>query len=719
METKLDCFVAISEQGYKEGEALSADIGDEAIDRDGDDTGYTDVNIGNPCNVNGEITSIEIWALTNLVGCKVASFYIVSRSGNNAYLATRDYVVIGAVTAGSKQTFPVNLLIRKGDYIGYWADSGDIEYSYADNAGVWSVQNDSIPCSNKLFTYYVGDAISVKGTGIEITPKTFANIDGTLLVDDNGSTSAGGIDFYGVRIPCELDVRRDIIGTYFNVGQGIRIAITVNGEPVEDSLIGDITIAHNLNYISTFSFTLGNPKYSPLTLTGANIVVNSVVIITIYVNGQAFILFTGLIDETRTTYDGGYRLQINGRDYGKKLLDKTMTLISVQESADKSYRGSMVKYLAGQADITNVNVPTGDKVTIDHSFQDQTIWDMIQKECAIEGWYVQHDENAIMKLQIRKIKSNKTSYPVADWEYGEDKFIQLGLETSDIGIINKVIILGAIFEEETITVNPVVPVEVVKPPVLYDETSTTFNKSFTVGEVVTNWSEGDATLKVITEYIGYTKPLGYLFPVSQNYKFKIIGSMSGKIKSLEFSVSGGATKAGQSSNYVLVARGIGYEYPPLSATEKAFSISITVKTKDRASGGIEELEEENPEETFTSTITYTQVKATVTDNISISVYGERKPNNEGTLEFPLAETEAQCKRIGENIILDSHRFIKQPDFEIPFNPKLIVGQTVELTDKKIGYDEDRYFVEEVIHTIGADSEGKMKARTRIGCVYYA
>ena len=564
-------------------------------------------------------------------------------------------------------------------------------------------------------------------SGQSSTGKTYASSSGTLLVNDidvGGLPRDSGI-FSWVRIPCQLDVVTDIIGTYFNVGQGIRVAITVDGESVSDSLIGDITIAHNLNYISTFSFTLGNPKYSPL-VSPYYIAVNSVVIITVYVNGQAFTLFTGLVDETRTTYDGGYRLQINGRDYGKKLLDKTMTLISVQDSADKSYRGSMVKYLAGQASITNVNVPTGDKVTIDHSFQDQTLWDMVQKECAIEGWYVQHDENAIMKLQIRKIKSNKTSYPVADWEYGEDKFIQLGLETSDIGIINKVIILGAIFEEETITVDTVdiesgggLHIEVLSKDEGYEITPYTFGKDFTQAQNVI-WSEGDAVIKVTASYIGFTKPSGYIFPQSQNYKFTISGSDSGKIKGLEASVTGGATKISQGSNSVSVARKIVLigAWPP-SIQEAAFSITISFKTKERISGGIEELEEENPEETFTSTITYTQVKAIVTDNTSIGIYGERKPNNEGTLEFPLAETEAQCKRIGENIIPDSHRFIEQPDFNVQFNPKLIVGQTVELTDKKIGYNKDRYFVEEAIHTIGADAEGRMKARTRIGCVYYA
>jgi len=546
--------------------------------------------------------------------------------------------------------------------------------------------------------------------------KTYANIAGTLLVDDNDLGN-----FFGVRIPCSLTVTRNVVGACLNTSQGIRVTITVDGEDVSDSLIGSITISHNLNYISTFSFNLGDPKYSPLI--DSHIVVNSVVIITAYINGQAIKMFTGLLDETMTTYDGGYRLQINGRDYGKKLLDKTMTLISVQDSASNSTRGSIVKYLAGQAGITNVNVPAGDAVTIDHSFQDQTIWDMIQKECAIEGWYVRFDENGIMKVKTRTIKTNETSYPTPDWEYGEDKFIQLGLETSDKGIINKVIILGAIFEEETITITPAdtteTPPEVDVPEKEYTEDSIPVSKSFVLGESVTNWSYNSGGYKVTVSYDGPIKPSGYIFPKYQSYRFYITGA---NIVDVTYSVSGGATLQGGNNTGCLIYRDI-QSTLTWTFTEKAFSITITIKTKVETAGGdvwiADNLPAEVAADTVISTITYTQVKASVEDAASIALYGERKPNNEGTLEFPLAETEAQCKRIGENIILDSHRFTKQPDDEVPFNPKLIVGETVEFTDKKIGYDEDRYFGEEVIHTIDIDKEGKIKARTRTGCVYYA
>ena len=531
--------------------------------------------------------------------------------------------------------------------------------------------------------------------------KTYAEIDGTLLVNQEG-------EFFGKTIDGELTVVRNVVGACLDTSQSLRMTITIDGEDVSDSIVGDIKIAHNLNYISTFSLSLGDPKYSPLT--DSHIAINKEVVITVFINGQEIKMFTGLTDRPYVNSDGGFIIDITGRGYGKKLL-KTMTLISIQESAEKAYRGSMVKYLASQTDITNINVPTGDKVTIDHSFQDQFVWDMIQKECAIEGWYVRFDESGIMHLKTRELKTT------ADWEYGEDKFVQLGLDGTAEGVINKVIILGAIFEEEIITINDL---EVPPYEPVYDEDTTIIEKSFTAGESVPAWSYNDGNFKVTAKYIGYTKPAGYIFPKFQDYKFTVtVLNNDLDVQNMTFTITGGAGKYWEGNTGCNIHREITSTLD-WDFTEKAFTISIAIKTKEQTDGGIEAYEEENPSEEVVSTITYTQVKATVTDSNSIALYGERKPNNEGTIPFPLAETAAQCKRIGENIILDSHRFIKQPDFLVNFNPKLIVGETVELTDKKIGYDGNRYFVEEVIHTISINSKtGAVRPRTRIGCVYYA
>jgi len=49
---------------------------------------------------------------------------------------------------------------------------------------------------------------------------------------------------------------------------------------------------------------------------------------------------------------------------------------------------------------------------------------------------------------------------------------------------------------------------------------------------------------------------------------------------------------------------------------------------------------------------------------------------------------------------------------------LIPGQTIEITDKKIGFSEERWYVESVAHNLEA-GEGLVKGRTQVGCVYYA
>lgn len=551
--------------------------------------------------------------------------------------------------------------------------------------------------------------------------RTYAEIDGTLLVNQAG-------EFYGKTIDGSLTVVRDLVGACLNTSQGLRVTITIDGDDVSDSIVGNITIAHNLNFISTFSFQLGDPKYSPLTF--AHIAVNDVVVITVFINRMEIKMFTGLVDLTYTSHTkSGYVLNVTGRDYGKKLLTKTMTLISVQDAAQNPYRGSMVKYLAEQAGITNVDVPIGDAVGIDHSFQDQSIWNMIQKECAIEGWYIRFDENGVMKVKTRTIKTDVGKYPKVEWEYGEDKFDRVGLETSDRGIINKVTILGAIWEEKIIKVEiGEEEVEVEVPTEEYEEDTLTINKNFASGEVVTDWSYEDANFKVETAYLGSTVQPGLPFNPFQDYAFSIL-RINNDLEIMDVK----CTVSVSSGVYIYMDRGIrphrgcrvhrqylGVGGGVFAFQEEAFSITIVIKTKELVAGGSVYITETIPTETVTTEIIRHQVKATVMDAASIALYGERKPNNEGTLHFPLAETEEQCKRIGENLILDSHRFIEQPDLEFNFNPLLIVGHYTELNDKKLGYSDSRYLIEEAIHTIDIDPQtGAIKSTTRKGCVIYA
>lgn len=537
---------------------------------------------------------------------------------------------------------------------------------------------------------------------------TYKAIDCNLHVNENDD------NFFGKIVDCNLTVQRVLVEACLATAQSIRLKVTVDGEDVSDALVGQVIIQHNENLISTFSFNLGDFNYSPLI--NDHIAEDKEVIITAYVNGQEYKLFTGLIDGTRTDVSGKYNLNIYGSDYGKKLL-KRMTLISVQDAATAKTRGAIIRYLANQAGITDIDVPTGSTTNIDHSFQDQFIWDMIQKEMMIEGWVIRFDENGKMLVYEKIIKTDETKYPTSDWEYGEDKFVNIGLNTTIEGIINQITILGAVFEEEIITIEQgEEKQEIDVPDKEYQEDTTSISKSFSQGEVVTNWSYKDENLEVTATYQGATdEPI----PWYQKYKFKITGAMSGKIVDTQWSITGHAQKIWSSKIGCLVKREIIYGQGMSYAQERAFSINIEIKTKDLVGGGSVWIDENLPNETTVSTITYSQVKATVTDANSIAKYGVKKPNEEGTEEYPLAETEAQCKDIGKRRIRDSHRYIKQPDFLINFNPKILVGECVKLTDKKIGYNE-RWRIEEIVHYFDISPEtGAIKPRTRIGCVYYA
>jgi len=535
---------------------------------------------------------------------------------------------------------------------------------------------------------------------------TYKAIDCDLHVNENDE------NFFGRIIDCSLTVQRVLVGACLATAQSIRLKITIDGEDVSKALIGQIMIQHNENLISLFSFTLGDFQYSPLLVGDYE---DKEVVIISYVNGQEIKLFTGLVDGTRSDFDGGYSLNIYGSDYGKKLL-KRMTLISVQEAATAKTRGAIIRYLANQAGITNMNVPTGSRTEIDHSFQDQFIWDMIQKEMMIEGWVIRFDENGKMLVYEKVIKTNETLYPTPDWEYGEDKFISLGLNTTREGIINQLTILGAIFEEEVITIN-----ELEVPPYepVYDIQTTTVNKSFALGESVTAWSYEDANFKVTTKYLGYTKPPGFIFPKYQDYGFSVTKLNSDlTIQDISFSISGGAMKWNEGATSCSIHREIQSTLEWIF-TEKAFAITIAIKTKEQTDGGKEQYEDENPNEEVVSTIVRTQIKAIVNDPASIAKYGERKPNEEGTEEYPLAETEAQCINIGQRRIKDSHRYTKQPDYLVNFNPKIVSGEAVKLIDEKIGYNE-RWRIEEIVLSFDIDPEtGAIKPRTRIGCVFYA
>ncbi len=137
--------------------------------------GYTWIDAGNPIAYPGRLTSFSIWANIDLAGCEVATFY---QTAPNTF-STRDTDTIGAVPAGSKQTFVVDLECEIGDYLGIFFDpTGQLD-AVAGGAGCWYCVGDQIPCIATAFTSY-NRTISIEATGTAIFPLAYFLIDRIL-----------------------------------------------------------------------------------------------------------------------------------------------------------------------------------------------------------------------------------------------------------------------------------------------------------------------------------------------------------------------------------------------------------------------------------------------------------------------------------------------------------------------------------------------------------
>jgi len=155
------------------GVSGTIDIGSSATNRNISSAAlYTYIDLANSANLDGEITSVGVWANTAMTGFRVGTFYLVSGTTYRC----RDSATIGAVTAGSEQTFAgLNIDVKKGDFIGCYYATGKIEWSSSGGSGVRATgsagefidKNDET--SYGIFT---GEAMSLYGTGVELVGRS-------------------------------------------------------------------------------------------------------------------------------------------------------------------------------------------------------------------------------------------------------------------------------------------------------------------------------------------------------------------------------------------------------------------------------------------------------------------------------------------------------------------------------------------------------------------
>ncbi len=139
-------------------------IGTEAIDRGSYmPPDYTVIGKDNPANATGTITSVEIWAYSELAGVVVGTFY--TTNGNT--LKCRDSEAIpGLITPGSKQTKTVSITVVTGDYIGMYYTGGAVERDTNGYADLWTLKEEQIdPGDEATYALWKGQAISLYGIG--------------------------------------------------------------------------------------------------------------------------------------------------------------------------------------------------------------------------------------------------------------------------------------------------------------------------------------------------------------------------------------------------------------------------------------------------------------------------------------------------------------------------------------------------------------------------
>jgi hypothetical protein len=150
------------------------DVGPGATDREYASSFFSDkttIDLANPANESGKITSVELWfgetehGPTDVFNAVVGSFYLVS---GTTYACRDCFGPLDTISTGSKVTRAVDFDIEAGDFIGlYFAVRFDRAGIRSDNSGGSGVMYSSGDQTggNAAYTLQDGYAISIYGTG--------------------------------------------------------------------------------------------------------------------------------------------------------------------------------------------------------------------------------------------------------------------------------------------------------------------------------------------------------------------------------------------------------------------------------------------------------------------------------------------------------------------------------------------------------------------------
>lgn len=155
--------------------------------------------MANPANADGEITSASFWFNTAASGVRVGTYYLVS----GTTFKCRDSAAIGAVTAGSKQTFtqdssgnPLSLEVHTGDFIGWYVTGGNLEKD-SSGTGIYYVSGEYIdPGDQASFTQISGYGVSIYGQSSGSSANLLSYVAAERVKDGSGNTRQETLYYY-------------------------------------------------------------------------------------------------------------------------------------------------------------------------------------------------------------------------------------------------------------------------------------------------------------------------------------------------------------------------------------------------------------------------------------------------------------------------------------------------------------------------------------------
>ena len=184
---ELDVTNLISKAEGRTFPATDIDIGNAATNRGAArGAGYTHIDSGNPANDTGILDTFEVWFHNKGSGVKIGTF-----SGSGSTYTNRDYESIGAVTAGSKQSFTgLSCDVTSGDFIGIYFGPGyvDVEFSggtsYYKDGDQFGAGAQSYSSFARIFSIYgSGETVAEGWTGKVMGVTNPAKIMGVAVAD--------------------------------------------------------------------------------------------------------------------------------------------------------------------------------------------------------------------------------------------------------------------------------------------------------------------------------------------------------------------------------------------------------------------------------------------------------------------------------------------------------------------------------------------------------